>query len=106
MRTRLLLTLALLVPPLLPSPSSDYRAAADKFSLIEHDRLRPGVRVDLTARELNAFVLENVPDGVRNPRLELGSGTATGSAVIDFGRMRRAQGKPPGLLLAYLLDGE
>jgi hypothetical protein len=106
MRIRLLLVLALLVPPLLPNSASDYRAAVDKFSLIEHDRLKPGSRVDLTARELNAYVQQNVPDGVRNPRLELGSGTATGSALIDFAKIRRAQRKPPGLLLAYLLDGE
>src|SRR5579864_4512684 len=96
----LLLMLAMLAPPAMPGASSDYRMAADKFSLIEHERLRPGTRVDLTARELNAYVLqklpEAVPDGVRNPHLELGSGRATGSALIDFAKVRRAQGKSPG----------
>ena len=64
----------------------------------------------LTPAELNAYARQEVadvaPDGVRNPRLELGPGTATASALIDFGKLRRAEGKPPGRLMAYLLDGE
>ena len=64
----------------------------------------------LTPAELNAYARKEVadvaPDGVRNPRLELGPGTATASALIDFGKLRRAQGKSPGLLMSYLLDGE
>ncbi len=97
-------------PPLLPTAPSDYDAVVEKFSLIERGRLRPGSRVVLTPAELNAYARQEVadvaPDGVRNPRLELGPGTATASALIDFGKLRRAQGKPPGLLMSYLLDGE
>jgi hypothetical protein len=89
---------------------SDYQAVVHKFSLIEHDRLKPGSRVVLTSAELNAYarreVAEVAPDGVRDPRLELGPGTATATAHIDLGKLRRAQGKPPGALMAYLLDGE
>jgi hypothetical protein len=66
--------------------------------------------VDLTPQELNAFVRQEAaavaPGGVRNPRLDLGSGTATGSALIDFGKLRQAEGKPAGWLMSYLLDGE
>jgi len=43
---------------------------------------------------------------VRSPRLELANGAAVGSAVIDFGKLRRAQGKPPGWLMSKILDGE
>lgn len=58
-------------------------------------------------RELNAWVAEAVPDGVRNARLEVTSpGVATGTAMIDFGRLRRAQGYSPGWLMSKLLDGE
>jgi hypothetical protein len=89
---------------------SDYQALIHKFSLIEHDRLKPGSRVVLTPAELNAYarqeVAEVAPDGVRDPRLELGLGTATATALIDFGKLRRAEGKPPGPIMAYLLDGE
>jgi hypothetical protein len=102
--------LALAAVPLAPSTSPDYQAVVHKFSLIEHDRLKPGSRVVLTPAELNAYarqeIAEVAPDGVREPRLELGPGTATAHALIDFGRLRRAEGKPPGRIMAYLLDGE
>jgi hypothetical protein len=101
---RILLILAL------SAVSSDYQAVVHKFSLIEHDRLRPGSRVVLTPQELNAYarqeVAEVAPDGVRDPKLELGPGTATATAFIDFGKLRRAEGKPPGRIMAYLIDGE
>ena len=102
--------LALPIAPLLPDASPDYQAAARKVSLIEHDSLKPGSRVVLTPADLNAIARQEVakaaPEGVRNPRLELGPGTATASALIDFGKLQRAEGKPPGPLMAYLLDGE
>ncbi len=110
MGKRTLLALALLAGPLLPGVSPDYRAVVHKFSLIEQHRLKPGSRVVLTPAELTAYarqeIAEVAPGSVRNPRLELGSGTATGYALIDFGKLRRAEGKPPGWVMAYLLDGE
>ncbi len=102
--------LALIAAPLRPDASPDYQAAAHKVSLIEGDRLKAGARVVLTSAELNAYarqeVAEVAPDGVRNPRLELGDGTATATALIDFGKLARAEGRPPGALMSYLLDGE
>ena len=90
--------------------SPDYQAVIRKFSLIEHDRLKPGSHVVLTSAELNAYARQEIadvaPDGVRNPRLELGAGTATATALIDFAKLRRAEGKPPGRIMSYLLDGE
>jgi hypothetical protein len=110
MRRCFVTAMALLAAPLLPSGSRDYQAVVHKFSLIEHDRVKPGSRVVLTSAELNAYALQEVaevaPEGVRNPRLELGPGTATATALIDFGKLRRAEGKPPGRIMAYLLDGE
>jgi hypothetical protein len=102
--------LALFVLPLLLySSRADYSSVQKKFDLIEHDRLKPGSRVTLSQRELNAYVEQQVPQvaqGVRDPRIELGSGMATGSAVIDFVRLRGARGKPPGWLMRQLLQGE
>ena len=110
MSGRIFTALALLAAPVLSTTSPDYQAVVHKFSLIEHDRLKPGSRVVLTPAELNAYarqeVAEVAPDGVRNARLDLGPGTATATALIDFGKLRRAEGKPPGRILAYLLDGE
>ena len=109
MNGRLFLVFALAAALLFPAVS-DYQVIVHKFSLIEHDRLKPGSRVILTPQELNAYarqeVAEVAADGVRDPKLDLGAGTATASAFIDFGKLRRAEGKPPGALMSYLLDGE
>ncbi len=100
-----------LVPVLLLSAGlvvafDDYVSARQKFDQIEAGRLRSGSRVTLTPREIDAWVAHEAPDGVRNPRLELQSGLATGRAMIDFGKVRRSQGRPPGWLMSKLLDGE
>jgi hypothetical protein len=84
-----------------------YTSVRQKLDSIDSDRLRPGTRITLTREELNAYAAHELPDGVRNVRLELPEpGLAKGSALVDFGRVRRAQGHPPGWLLARLLDGE
>lgn len=75
--------------------------------MINSDRLRAGATVTLTSRELNDYVAHQVPDGVRDTHLEITRpGEATGSALIDFGRVRRAEGHPPSWLMSKLLDGE
>ncbi len=87
--------------------AGDYVSAKRKFDLIDSGRSRPGTRVELTARELTAYIEHEAPAGVRNPKLELvSSGVATGTALIDFGQVRRAQGYAPGWLMSKLLDGE
>ncbi len=107
-RFRLLALLA--VPLLLVSSRSDYSSAQHKFDLIESGRLKPGARVSFTERELNAYVAQElpkaVPGGVRGPKLELGAGTATGSAMIDFLKLEHGAGNPPGWLMRQLLQGE
>ena len=85
----------------------NYLSAKHKFDAIESDRLRPGSRVELTVPELQAYVAREAPDGVRNPDIRLeGGGLATGSALIDFTKLQRAQGHPPGWLMSMLLAGE
>src|SRR5450631_1657727 len=110
MSRRIFAALSLLTVPLLPSASPEYQAMVHKISLIEHDRLQPGARVVLTAAELNAYarqeIAEVAPEGVRDPRLDLGPGVATATALIDFGKLRRAEGKPPGRIMSFLIDGE
>jgi len=85
----------------------DYASAKRKFDLIDSDRSRPGTRVELTTSELNAYIEHEVPVGVHHPKLEVVSpGVTTGTAMIDFGQVRRAQGYSPGWLMSKLLDGE
>ena len=84
-----------------------YSSVRQKFDLISSDHLRPGARIELSAAELNAYALHEVPPGVRNPKLQLlARGEVTGSAMVDFGKVRRAQGDQPGWLMSKLLDGE
>ena len=84
-----------------------YASVRQKLDLIESDRLRPGVKVDLSPNEINAYAAHEVPEGVRNPRVSITApGVVTGSALVDFGKVRRAQGYEPGWLMAKLLDGE
>jgi hypothetical protein len=84
-----------------------YTSARQKVDLIESGRLRPGARVDLSLGELNAFAVKEAPEGVRNPKLVIAApDTVSGTAQVDFGKLRRAQGYEPGWLLSKLLDGE
>jgi hypothetical protein len=84
-----------------------YSSARQKFDLIQSGHLQPGARVDLSLLELNAYAGREVPAGVREPKLALGApDTVTGNALVDFGKLRRAQGYQPGWLMSKLLDGE
>jgi len=87
--------------------SSEYLSAKRKIEQIESDRLKAGTRLELNQPELNAYVAQQAPSGVRNPRLQvLSPGLVTGSALIDFNQLRRSQGHEPGWLAAKLLQGE
>jgi hypothetical protein len=86
---------------------SDYDSAKRKIDSIDGNRLRAGSRVDLTPRELNAYAEHELPAGVRNPQLQVTAPEiATGSALVDFGKLQRSLGYQPGWLLSKLLDGE
>jgi hypothetical protein len=83
-----------------------YTSAKQKFELIESGRLRSGARVVLTPAELTEYAEHELPTGVTNPRLQIVSGgVVTGTALVDFGKVRRAQGYKPGWLMSRLLDG-
>ncbi len=87
--------------------ATDYVTARQKIDLIESDRLKPGSRIELTVPEIAAYAQHELPDGVRNPQLRvIAPGVATGSAMVDFGKVQRAQGRPPGWFMSMLLDGE
>jgi hypothetical protein len=108
--TRFRPAIALLAVAFLYGSRSEYASAQRKLELIENDRLKPGSKVTLSQRELNAYVEQELPkvapEGVREAKLELGPSAATGSALIDFVKLRSAQGKPPGWLIRQMLQGE
>lgn len=95
----------------LPAATSTADIAHQKFARIERGDLRAGSRVDLSAAELNAWAADEArlyaPGGARNIKLELTAGGATGSALIDFLKLRQAAtGEAPGWIMKNLFAGE
>ena len=106
-KIRLWWAIALLGLATFGAAPDDYLSARQKFDSIESDRLKAGSRVELSVRELDAYAEREVPEGVRNPRLQLvAPGVATGTAMVDFGKLRRALGYQTGWLMSMLLDGD
>ena len=81
-----------------------------KLDLIQSGKAKPGAVFHFTTAELNAWVRVKVPsairDGFREPRLQMGNGTARASARIDFLKVRRAAGIETNFLIAKLIEGE
>jgi hypothetical protein len=81
-----------------------------KLDLIESGKAKPGAVFRFTPAELNAWVRVKAPaiiqDGFREPRLQLGNGTASASARIDFVKVRHAEGIETNWLIAKLIQGE
>jgi hypothetical protein len=107
----LTVALALLVAGSLGATRTDYLTVKQKFQQIERKQAKPGTRIPISSQELNAYVENELPlvapKGIRKPRVDLqGNDTATGSALIDFVKLRSAQGKSTNWLLRKMLEGE
>lgn len=85
-------------------------AVTRKLNLIERGQATPGSMFRFSQAELNAWVRVKapmvVPDGFREPRLVLGHGEASASALIDFLKVRDAGGTQTNWLVAKLIQGE
>lgn len=108
---RLLVTLPLALPFLQPAASLYDSLSADaKFDLIEQGRVPAGKEVLFRERELNDYLARKaqqvVPQGLRAPRVELRQNRITGYALVDFVKLRHAQGRDLGWLTRTLLEGE
>jgi hypothetical protein len=104
-----LFLLAIAIAPALLAADPIFERAWNKLDAIDSGRARPGSVVVITQAEWNAWARVRVPqlvEGVRNPRIELGTDTATGSALVDFLKMRQAEGVATNPVLAKLFDGE
>jgi len=86
------------------------KAVSDKIDLIESGKARRGSVIAFTAAELNAWVSvkapEEVPEGLREPRIELGNNVATGYARIDLLKVRHGAGVDTNWLVAKMIQGE
>ena len=94
----------------LAAGNPDHDRVERKLTAIEEHRVPRGSVVTFTAREINAWVAveapKAVPEGLRQPHVELGEGTATGSALVDFQKMQQAKGQNMSWLMNKLLQGE
>jgi hypothetical protein len=90
---------------------TDYLSAKKKFQSIDKQAVKPGTRVAITSSEINSYVQNELPvvapKGIRDPKVELkGGNVATGRAIIDFVKLRSAQGKSTNWILSKMLEGE
>lgn len=87
-----------------------YQSAEHKLDLIESGQARPGSAITFTPAEINAWarvsIPEAVPEGIRDPHVDLGYDTADGYALIDFLKMRQGKGEATNWLMAKLIQGE
>src|SRR5579862_1460281 len=82
-------------------------SVTQKLQRIERGGLPHGARVAFTSSELNAWVRDEVPQGVHHPRIVLGDGTVTAYADIDFLALRLAATEDAaGWILRNLMAGE
>lgn len=87
-----------------------YERVERKLDAIEARQVRRGSSVTFSVEEINAWarvkVPEIVPEGMRDSRVELGQGTATGYAIVDFLKMRQGKGQSTNWFFSRLLEGE
>jgi hypothetical protein len=105
-----ILTLAVTASALLLAADPLANGVTQKLNLIESGKAKPGSVFRFTPAELNAWVRVKAPaiihDGFRQPRLVLGNGEASASALIDFLKVRHASGVETSWLVAKLIEGE
>ena len=104
---------ALLLAPAVSAAAGADDAAVGRMSmklgLLSSGQALPGSVIVFPVDEIDAWVRLRVPvlyPGVRTPKVVLDTGSATGSAMIDFAKVLEARGKPLGLAGALIAGGE
>jgi hypothetical protein len=101
---------SMIIPWGLQGADSTAISVTKKLDLLESGKAKPGSVVRFTSAELNAWVRAKaptiIPDGFRQPRLVLGNGEASASALIDFLKVRHASGIETNWLVTKLIQGE
>jgi hypothetical protein len=87
-----------------------FQSAEAKLDSIENSKAKRGSVITFSLQEINSWakykVPEIVPQGIRNQRVTLGTDTGTAYALMDFLKMRHAEGKPTNWLMTHLIEGE
>jgi hypothetical protein len=99
--------------PLVAQPSTAdprYESARVKLDSILDGTAGPGSRILFTPAEIEAWTAvrakEEVGDGLRNPRVKFEVGSGSAAALVDFLKMRQAEGKATNAVMARLIEGE
>jgi hypothetical protein len=80
-----------------------------KLDFLFSGQALPGSVIHFSVDEVDAWVRVRVPPrfpGVRAPKLVLGMGAATGSAMIDFAKVMQGQGQQLSPAAALMAGGE
>ncbi len=103
------LLLLALSTPLLLAAESPLQSADAKMEKFSKEQWRRGETVTFSPAEIDAWIRDEipktVPQGLRDPKITLGQGAATGSALVDFVKLEQARGKTPGMI-AKMFQGE
>src|SRR5579863_3094559 len=87
-----------------------FDSAEAKLDSIENGKAKHGSVIFFSLQEINSWarykVPEIVPQGIRNQRVTLGTDSGTAYALMDFLKMRHAEGKATGWLMTRLIEGE
>lgn len=105
-----LLALTILCGPVLSAGDAYVRSALAKLHLIENSQAKRGSVIFFSLQEINSWAVymvpQIVPQGIRNQRVTLGTGAGSAYALMDFLKMRQAQGKANGWIMERMIEGE
>ena len=87
-----------------------FQSAETKLDTIENGKAKRGSVIAFSLQEINSWarykVPEIVPQGIRNQRVTLANDSGTAYALMDFLKMRHAEGKATGWIMTRLIEGE
>lgn len=104
---RRLLLFAMTVSAMAADPLAD--SAQKKLDSIADGKARRGSVVALSPQEINAWLHEKAvkafPEGIRNEHIDLGPGTADGTALVDLMKIQKGK-STMNALIGRLIEGE
>jgi hypothetical protein len=105
-----LMSLAILCAPALIADDAYLRTAEAKLDTLENSKAKRGSVIVFSLQEINSWarykVPEIVPQGIRDQKVTLGNDTGAAYALMDFLKMRHAEGKATGWIMTRLIEGE
>jgi hypothetical protein len=108
--TLVVVALAALMAGSLAGADRNLESAEAKLDRLLDGAMQPGAALVFTPAEIEAWTRdkahEEVGEALRNPRVSLETDAGSGSAVVDFLKMRQARGKATNALMARMLEGE